>query len=74
MITKQTKKDSCNIGCYADSVTVRVLNGLGNSFTNTLGGGSIKSCISFCKNKGFAYAGVQFGFDVIHFIYKKLSA
>ena len=50
----------CFIGCYADATNSRVLNGFGTTTVNVIGGGSVETCINYCKNKGFKYAGVQF--------------
>ncbi len=52
----------CYVGCYADfELYTRDLIGLGLSVTNTNGGGSIKTCLAYCKARGFIFAGVQFG-------------
>ena len=44
-----------------DGWIARDLNGLGDFITNTNGGGSVETCIAYCKNLNFAYAGVQYG-------------
>jgi len=55
-------KKVCSVGCYADFLNgIRDLNGLGYILTNTNGGGSIASCLAYCKARGFIFAGVQFG-------------
>ena len=58
-------KKVCSVGCYADNQApnrYRDLNGLGLTLTNTNGGGSIASCLAYCKARGFIYAGVEFGY------------
>ena len=37
------------------------LNGLGQGNINTNGGGSVETCIAYCKSLNFIYAGVQYG-------------
>ncbi len=50
------------MGCYADNEGYgRDLSGLGLTVTNTVGGGSIKTCIDHCLSRSFLFAGVQFG-------------
>jgi hypothetical protein len=51
------------LGCYADIVdgSTRDLNGLGANI-NTVGGGTVESCLIVCSALGFIYAGVQSGF------------
>jgi hypothetical protein len=39
----------------------RDLNGLGLTRTNKDGGGNVMSCITYCFNRNFIYAGVQAG-------------
>ena len=48
------------VGCYEDSSIGRDLNGL-NSNINTIKGNSIRACIDLCKERAFAYAGMQHG-------------
>ncbi len=55
-------KKVCSVGCYADFLNgKRDLNGLGLTVTNTNGGGSITSCLAYCKARGFIFAGVEAG-------------
>jgi hypothetical protein len=50
------------MGCYADLEGYgRDLSGLGLTLTNTVGGGSIKTCIAYCLSRNFLFAGVQNG-------------
>ncbi len=50
------------IGCYADWISgFRDLSGLGLAISNTVGGGSVMSCISYCSSLSFSYAGVENG-------------
>lgn len=49
------------IGCYNDVLSWgRDLNGL-NVSININTGGTIESCVKYCSNLGFKYAGVQNG-------------
>ena len=48
------------MGCYAYS-SKRDLNALGLNTENTNGGGSKESCLNFCNQKGYIFAGVQYG-------------
>ena len=54
---------SIYVGCYADVTTdnVRDLSGLSSAawYSNTVGGGSLETCIAFCIIKGFTYAGAE---------------
>ena len=59
--TTATTLKPCYIGCYNDNTTNRVLNGLGATTSNIVGGGSIQSCTAYCKAGNYTYAGVQFG-------------
>ena len=71
---KATKYNTCGtgsdtslyVGCYYDFYLMarhfgRDLDGLGLYTTNTVGGGSIATCIAHCKSLNFAYAGLQNG-------------
>ena len=51
------------LGCYADIIDndIRDMNGLGDYNTNTKMGGSIESCVAYCKSLNFLYAGLQYG-------------
>jgi len=44
-------------GCYSDDVAARTLNAA--AYTNTTGL-TIESCISFCYNKGYNFAGAEY--------------
>ena len=48
------------VGCYEDKSIDRDMNGL-NSNINTINGNSIETCIDMCKERAFAYAGMQNG-------------
>ena len=52
---------SIYVGCYADVTTgtTRDLSGLGATTRNTVGGGSLETCISYCIISGFTYAGAE---------------
>ena len=55
-------KQRLYVGCYADWLgDGRDLFGLGLWAGNEDGGGSIDKCIAFCLEKGFAYAGLEYG-------------
>ena len=41
----------------------RDLNGLGLTATSTNWGGSIATCLAYCKARGFVYAGVEYGYE-----------
>ncbi len=51
------------VGCFADVIASpnRDLSGLGLTYVNSIGGGSIDYCTAYCLSLGFFYAGVQFG-------------
>ena len=51
------------LGCFADIINSgnRDISGLGITNTNTQGGGSVDSCITYCKSLNYKYAGVQSG-------------
>ncbi|CAH1400518.1 unnamed protein product [Nezara viridula] len=49
------------IGCYKEiSNEARLLSGAQQNFKNTL---TPEKCISFCKGKGFLYAGLQYSYE-----------
>jgi hypothetical protein len=51
------------VGCFADVIASpnRDLGGLGLTYVNNIGGGSIANCTTYCLSLGFFYAGVQVG-------------
>ncbi len=51
------------VGCFADVIASqnRDLSGLGLTYVNNIGGGSIANCTTYCLSLGFFYAGVQVG-------------
>jgi len=62
----QSQKAQCPlvyIGCYADWLLsgYRDLSGLGLTLVNSIGGGSVETCVAYCFSLGFLYAGVQNG-------------
>lgn len=50
---------------YSDSTVVRTLDGA--SFTNTTGM-TVESCIGFCSEQSFIYAGVEFSQVCVYFL------
>ena len=71
---KATKYNTCGstsgkslyVGCFEDGFYIRDhagrdLDGLGLYAINTVGGGSISTCIAYCKSLNFAHAGLQNG-------------
>ncbi len=47
------------IGCYADLINNRDLDGLGAAPANQLGTVSVETCVEYCRTLGFVYAGLQ---------------
>jgi hypothetical protein len=52
-----TKSGNDGGGCYIDSSSARILTGY--AVTDSKNG--LQSCLTTCKDKGFAFAGVQYG-------------
>ncbi len=60
------------VGCYADVIASsnRDLSGLGLYAANSIGGGSLEKCVSFCYSLNFNYAGAQNG---LVFFYRSVN-
>lgn len=52
-----TKSGNDGGGCYVDSSAARILTG----YTMADSKNGLQSCLTTCANKGFTYAGVQYG-------------
>ena len=44
-------------GCYVDTSAARILTGYAGTDANN----GLQSCLTTCRNRGFAYGGVQYG-------------